>query len=27
MPVHKEIYEPVLGELEKFGVCFKEMEK
>jgi saccharopine dehydrogenase-like NADP-dependent oxidoreductase len=27
MPIHKEIYEPVLGELEKFGVCFKEMEK
>ncbi len=27
MPIHKEIYEPVLLELEKFGVIFKEIEK
>ena len=27
MPVHKEIYEPVLKELEKFGVVFREIEK
>jgi saccharopine dehydrogenase-like NADP-dependent oxidoreductase len=27
MPIHKEIYEPVLKELEKFGVIFTEIEK
>ena len=27
MPIHKEIYEPVLKELEKFGVVFREIEK
>jgi saccharopine dehydrogenase-like NADP-dependent oxidoreductase len=27
MPIHKEIYEPVLTELKKFGVVFNEVEK
>ena len=27
IPIHKEIYEPVLKELEGFGVVFKEVEK
>jgi saccharopine dehydrogenase-like NADP-dependent oxidoreductase len=25
MPKHKEIYEPVMKELEKYGVKFKEV--
>ena len=27
MPIHKEIYEPVLKELENLGIIFKEIEK
>lgn len=27
IPIHKEIYDPILGELENFGVVFKELEK
>jgi len=27
MPIHKEIYEPVLKELENCGIVFKEIEK
>jgi saccharopine dehydrogenase (NADP+, L-glutamate forming) len=27
IPIQKEIYEPVLKELENFGVIFKEIEK
>ena len=27
IPIRKEIYEPVLSELENFGVLFKEEEK
>ena len=26
LPIHKEIYEPVLAELETFGIVFNEME-
>ena len=26
LPIHKEIYEPVLAELETFGIAFKEQE-
>jgi len=27
IPINKEIYEPVLTELENLGVIFKEIEK
>ena len=26
LPIHKEVYEPILKELEEFGVIFKETE-
>jgi saccharopine dehydrogenase-like NADP-dependent oxidoreductase len=27
LPIRKEVYEPILKELEEFGVIFKETEK
>jgi hypothetical protein len=27
LPVSKEIYAPILSELEQFGITFKELEK